>query len=399
MKITGLRTLRLAAYPRWCVVEIATDEGVIGIGETYDTAEAVEAHLHNTIAPMLLGRDPRDIEGHWNRIHRASRLTLGKSMEVRALSMVDVALWDVTARSRDEPVWRALGGGCRDRIRVYNTCAGYAYSGSHGGGYHATARGASNERPYEDLHAFLNDAGALARSLLAEGYTQMKIWPFDRFAEGGGGQYISLAQLDEGLGPFRAIRDAVGDAMEIACELHNLWSLPAAVRIAKGLEEIRPVWIEDPVPMDNIDTLARFRAESPAPVCASETVSTRWGFREMFDKGATDIAMLDVTWTGGLSEARKIGYMAEAYHLPATPHDCVGPITLMASVHLCMHLPNALVQEAVRAYVHGWYPEVVTGLPRIENGVVHAPQEPGLGIALRPELWTRPDATVRESAA
>ena len=278
MKITAIRTLRLAAYPRLCVLEIGSDEGTVGVGETYDTPGAVESHVHDTLAPALLGRDPRDIEGHWHRLHRAARLTLGKAMEVRALSMVDVALWDLVGRHYGLPVWRLLGGASRDRIQVYNTCAGYAYSGSLGGGYHASARGATAERPYEDLHAFLTDAGSLAKSLLADGFTQMKIWPFDRFAEAGGGSSITLRQLDEGLRPFRQVRDAVGDDMEIACELHNLWSLPAAIRIARALEDIRPVWIEDPVPMDNVDTLVRFRDATRVPVCASETVSTRWGF-------------------------------------------------------------------------------------------------------------------------
>jgi L-alanine-DL-glutamate epimerase-like enolase superfamily enzyme len=318
-------------------------------------------------------------------------------VEIRALSAIDVALWDLAGKASGAPVWRALGGASRDRIRVYNTCAGYRYSGQARGGYHATARAPSVERPYEDLHAFLDDAGALAESLLAEGFTQMKIWPFDRFAAQSGGRAITLSELREGLEPFRRIRAAVGERMEVACELHNLWSLPAAVRIARALEEFSPVWVEDPVPMDNLDALARFRDETRVPVCASETLATRWGFRPAFERGALDIAMLDITWSGGLSEARKIGAMAETYSLPVTPHDCVGPVTLAAGVHLCMHLPNALVQEVVRAYLHGWYQEIATGVPQVENGEVHAPTAPGLGVALRPAVRERPDAVVRLS--
>ena len=107
--------------------------------------------------------------------------------------------------------------------------------------------------------------------------------------------------------------------------------------------------------------------------------------------------MLDVAWVGGLSEARKIAAMAEAHHLPFAPHDCTGPVTLMASVHLCMHGPNALIQETVRAFNHGWYPQLVTNLPRIENGYVHLPEGPGLGMSLRPEVLQRDDLLVRTS--
>ncbi len=397
MRITGVETLRLGEFERLVFVVVHTDAGLTGLGETYDAPEAVESYVHSELAPVLLGADPRDIEGHWNRIYRMPRLALGKSVEIRALSAVDVALWDVSAKERGWPVWRALGGASRDRIRVYNTCAGYRYSGHKRGGYHATARPPSAERPYEDLHAFLNDAGALAESLLSEGYRQMKIWPFDQFAVASGGRAISLADLRVGLEPFRKVREAVGDRMEIACELHNLWSLPAAVRIARALEEYEPVWVEDAVPMDNLDALARFREQTNLPVCASETLATRWGFREAFARQAVDIAMVDVTWAGGLSEARKIGALAEVHSLPVTPHDCVGPVTLAAGVHLCMHLPNALIQEVVRAYLGGWYEEISTGLPVIRDGEVLAPEGPGLGVDLLPEVRERADAVARLS--
>jgi L-alanine-DL-glutamate epimerase-like enolase superfamily enzyme len=225
----------------------------------------------------------------------------------------------------------------------------------------------------------------------------MKIWPFDQFVAKTNGQYISLEDLDQGLEPFRKIRQAVGEKMEIMVELHSLWNLPSAIRIAKALEEFKPMWYEDPVRMDNLDALSEFKASTSIPTCASETVATRWAFREMLERHAVSIVMLDVAWVGGLSEARKIATMAEAHHLPFAPHDCTGPVTLMASVHLCMHGPNALIQETVRAFNHGWYPRLVTTLPRIENGYVYAPEAAGLGMALRPEVLERDDLTVRTS--
>ena len=147
--------------------------------------------------------------------------------------------------------------------------------------------------------------------------------------------------------------------------------------------------------MDNPRALASFRESTSIHVCASETIGTRWGFREMFELGALDIAMLDVTWTGGISEARKIATMAEVYSLPVAPHDCVGPFTLAANIHLCMNLPNAMVQEVVRAFMSGWYKDVSVGLPEVINGYIHAPHNPGLGVQLKPEVYKRSDAVVR----
>jgi len=400
MKITKIETVWLKRKPKLVFLRVSTDEGIVGTGETYETPAAIEAYVHNEIAAYLLGKDPLQIDRHWSHLFRLPRLALGKTMEIRALAAVDVALWDLYGNAVQQPVYQLLGGATRERMRVYNTCAGYEYVGDSGEGYHATAvRSSSNERPYEDLYAFLNHADRLAESLLAEGYTQMKIWPFDRLAEASGGRYISLEQLKEGLDPIRKIRAAVGDRMEIALELHNLWNLPSAIRIAKAAADFDIVWCEDPIPMDDINALADLRRQANVPICASETIGTRWGFRELFEKHAVDIAMPDITWCGGISETKRIAAMAETYSLPVAPHDCVGPITFMADVHLCMNLPNALVQEVVRAYLHGWYRDLVTELPHVADGFVHLPEGHGLGTRLRPEVFERSDAVVRVTQA
>ncbi len=396
MRITKLETIWLRGRPKLVFVRVHTDAGYIGLGETYETPEAIAAYVHTDVAAYLLGKDPLQLDKHWTHLFHAPRLALGKTLEVRALAAIDVALWDIFGQATELPLYQLLGGATRERIRVYNTCAGYDYAGDTGTGYHATATGGSKEdRPYEDLHAFLHHADRLAESLMAEGFDQMKIWPFDRFAEENGGRYITAAQLNEGLEPLRKIRAAVGDAMDIALELHNLWNAPSALRIAKAAADYGIVWCEDPIPMDSIDTLADLRRQAGVPICASETIGTRWGFRELFEKQAVDIAMPDITWTGGLSETKRIATMAEAYRLPVAPHDCVGPVTYVADVHLCMNLPNALVQEVVRAYLHGWYRELLTELPRLENGFVHCPEGVGLCTALNPRVFERPDAEVR----
>ncbi|MSO73747.1 MAG: mandelate racemase/muconate lactonizing enzyme family protein [Alphaproteobacteria bacterium] len=395
MKITKLETVWLKKQPKLVFLRVHTDEGIIGNGETYETPAALEAYVHNEMAAYLIGKDPLQIDRHWTYFFRAPRLALGKTLEIRALAALDVALWDIFGKSARLPLYQLLGGATRERIRVYNTCAGYEYAGDTGSGYHATASSPPSNRPYEDLYGFLNHADRLAESLLSEGYTQMKIWPFDRFAEASGGRYISLEQLKEGLEPFKKIRAAVGDRMEIALEMHNLWNLPAAIRIAKAAADYNIVWCEDPIPMDDLDALADLRRQANVPICASETIGTRWGFRELFEKRAVDIAMPDITWTGGIGETKRIAAMAEAYSLPVAPHDCVGPLTFVADVHLCMNLPNALVQEVVRAYVSGWYRDLVTELPRIKDGFVYLPEGHGLGTELRREVFERSDAVVR----
>src|SRR4029079_1006388 len=143
-------------------------------------------------------------------------------------------------------------------------------------------------------------------------------------------------------------------------------------------------WHEDPIRMDSLGDLKRYEAVSPAPISASETLGSRWAFRDLLETGAAGIVMLDISWCGGLSEARKIAAMAEAHQLPVAPHDCTGPVVLIASVHLSINRTNTLIQETVRAFFTGWYTELVTNLPRIENGYVYLPEGAGLGTELVP---------------
>ncbi len=394
MKITGVDTVRNRHYPALIWVQVHTDEGITGLGETTYTTGAVEAFIHAEAAQFLLGEDPRRIDTLWNAIRSSARVQTTRSAELKALSAIDVALWDIAGQAAGVPVYDLLGGPARDRVRVYNTCAGptYAMQGSH-------APPESGAGQYEDLYATLNHAGELAESLLAEGFTAMKIWPFEAFYPETDGQSISLVDLKRGLEPFEKIRTAVGNRIEIAVDMLSQWSVPAILRIARALEQFDLMWIEDPMPINNIDSLADFRDRVNIPVTASETVATREGFREMFERRAMDICMLDVTWCGGLSEAKKIATAAETYKLPVAPHDCTGPVTLMAGVHLSINAPNGLIQETVRAFNNSWYPVVVDRLPRIEQGHVYAPTDPGLGMALRPEFFTDPETTLRKSSA
>jgi L-alanine-DL-glutamate epimerase-like enolase superfamily enzyme len=186
--------------------------------------------------------------------------------------------------------------------------------------------------------------------------------------------------------------------MEIAVELHSRWGLQAAIRIAEALEEIKPLWYEDPIRMDNVDALAEYAGRTRVPVTASETLTSRYAFRELLEKKAVGIVMLDPGWVGGISEARRIAALAEAYHRPFAPHDCTGPVVYTAGTHLCLALPNAMIQEGVRAYYFGWYRDVLTDLPDARDGTVAAPTGPGLGARLLPDFTSRPDVEVRASS-
>ena len=225
----------------------------------------------------------------------------------------------------------------------------------------------------------------------------MKIWPFDLAAEANDGLDISAEELKTALKPFEKIRAAVGDRMEIMVEFHSLWQLLPAIKIAKALAPFDTKWHEDPIRMDSLADLKRYADASPAPISASETLATRWGFRDLIETGAAGIVMLDLSWCGGISEARKIAAMAEAWHLPVAPHDCTGPVVLAASTHLSLNATNALIQESVRAYYRTWYRDLVTALPEVTNGFITTPPGPGLGMELQPDLEKRFTATKRVS--
>ena len=384
MKITALETIRVAERPNLIWLEVHTDEGITGLGETFFGASAVEAHIHDYIAPRVIGRDPFEID------KLAADLVgyLGfrsSGVEMRGNSAFDIALWDIFGKALNQPVAQMLGGFTRREIRTYNTCAGTEYVKKTTGQVTANY-GIGDSNQYDDLNSFLNCADELALSLLEEGITAMKIWPFDRAAEAARGQYISGPDLRSALEPFEKIRKAVGDKMDIMVEFHSMWQLLPALQIAKALTPYQTFWHEDPIKMDSLASLKRYAEVSPAPISASETLATRWGFRDLLETGVAGVVMLDLSWCGGLSEARKIASMAEAWHLPIAPHDCTGPVVLCASTHLSLNAPNALVQESVRAFYRTWYRDLVTALPEVKGGMITVPPGPGLGMALHPDL-------------
>ncbi|NRG16920.1 mandelate racemase/muconate lactonizing enzyme family protein [Rhizobiales bacterium] len=396
MKITGVETIRLDEFPNLVWVRIATDAGIFGLGETFFGASAVEAYIHDWCAPKLIGRDALAIQA------RANEMTdylgwRGAGVETRAYSAVDIALWDIFGKAHGRPIADMLGGRSRDAIRTYNTCAGYKYVRDASAQTVANWHAGETDGPYEDLEAFLTDAGTLAKSLLDEGITAMKIWPFDIAAERSGGWDISPDELRGALKPFEQIREAVGEAMDIMVEFHSLWSLPMAKKLARELAPFKTYWHEDPFRLDNIADLKDYAASTEAFVCASETLAYTHAFREYLESGAAGVVMLDLSWCGGITQARKIAGMAEAYKVPIAPHDCTGPVVYAASCQLSLHAANALIQESVRALYTGWYTEVATGLPTVEKGFITIPEAPGHGVDFRDDVFERPDLKRRLS--
>jgi L-alanine-DL-glutamate epimerase-like enolase superfamily enzyme len=402
VKIVRIETLTSPTYPNLLWVQIHTDTGLVGLGETFRSPAAVAAYIHETAAPYLLGKDPRAVERHHETLDSGMAFR-AIGAEAKGLSAIDIALWDIFGQSVGLPIYACLGGPVRDTIRIYNTCAGYGYnvykSAAPGAGFAASWGLGDHTGPYEDLIAWQNEGRAadVARSLLDMGITAMKIWPFDQFADATGGNWITLEQIAQGVAPFRQIREAVGMRMEIAVELHSRWNYTSAVRIAEALEEVQPMWYEDPLRMDNLDMLAEYAHRTRVPVTASETLTGRYAFRELIEKRAVSVVMFDPGWVGGITEARRIAVLADAYHLPVAPHDCTGPVVYAAGTHLCLACPNAMIQEGVRAYYHGWYQDVLTDLPAIDHGFVAAPSGPGLGTRLKPGFAERDDVAVAVS--
>jgi galactonate dehydratase len=393
VRINRLETIRAARQPNVLLLQLHTDEELTGVGEAFFEAGAVEAHLHDTVAPALATlRDPTPEPAA--RVLAPYAGYQGAGVETRANGAVDLALWDLLGKRAGLPVVELLGGKVRERIEIYNTCAGSGYVGTSSR-QQSSNWGRNQDRPFEDLDAFLTDPGGLARELLDEGIGGMKIWPFDQAAERSGGTDISNADLAAGLALVEQIRDAVGDEIEVMIELHGLWNRRGATKICDALAPYRPYWVEDPLRPDAVDALAQLSADVDVQMALGETCVGRRGFLPLLQRGAIDVATVDVQWTGGLTEARKVAALADTYGVPVAPHDCTGPVTLAACTHLVLSQPNGLIQETVRSFVRTWYGELAGGLPTIEDGAISLTDAPGLGVELAEGLRTAPDVQTR----
>jgi len=368
MKITKVETI---TYPNvtqvhagrigWTWVRIHTDTGMHGTGETFPAPDSEKAVILNDYAPLLLGRDPRDIERLWLDLFTQVQFRGVGGAEMRALSAVDVALWDLLGKCSGLPAYIILGGQCWDSIPIYNTC-------------------------YDDLYDFNTKPVELARELMSAGIKAMKIWPFDDVAVRNRGQSITSHEIAEASMPIRQIREAVGEEMQIMVEFHGFWNLPCAVEIAHALEPYHVTWLEEMLPQDNMAAYETLARQVKQPLCISERLLTRWGYREVLERRAASIIMPDIAWCGGLSEARKIANAAHTMYLPVAFHNCGGPITHFASWHLAMATTNLQILETVRRHYNDRFLPVATASGAPRDGRLRVPPGPGLGVDIRDDF-------------
>ena len=287
--------------------------------------------------------------------------------EMRAISAIDMALWDLKGQDAGVPIYELLGGAVRERIRVYATGMPYTNVVEH------------------------------AKKILDKGITAIKGGPTISLALASDGQYLSPADLDIALKPIREIRDALGNSIQIANDGHGKWSLPVAIRIAQAMEEYEIMWQEDLMPLQNPKALRELQDSTKTPVCISERLLSRWQFREFIENGSARIVMPDLIWTGGISETHKIAILASTYQVPFAPHDATGPVNIFACAQICISSINAMIQEHVPSYYEGWYGDFVDPNLDIKDGFLHAPQNPGIGTRLKKDVKERKDVHIRVS--
>ena len=379
MKITSVESFVHPDFPNIIYVKIGTDAGVYGIGESYYFGRTVATFVDEFVAPTLIGLDPANIENISRKLTTYVG-ALSSGVEMRAKSAVDIALWDIKGKVEGKPIYQLLGGQSK-ALSIYNTCAGRGYMRKSDQDSSAWGISADNDQ-YEDLQAFLTDAGSLAKELLAEGIGGMKIWPFDTYAEKNDGADITEEDLKKGLIPLQKVRDAVGEKISLMLELHALWSPKAAKKIFEATKDLNLTWIEDPIYPDLLDDYAILRGEGYAPIAHGETVSSMTRVNALLKNDYIDVLTLDLGWCGGFTQGIKFTQATKKYGKSIAPHDCSGPIGLIAGAHLSTASDNAVVQETSRASLRTWYPMIVSKLPTIANGKISLGSEPGLGTEL-----------------
>ena len=353
-------------------VRLHTDKGIVGTGETYPFSNGEIGALKDH-APQPPRPRPARHRRHLAQpllSHGAMRNAGGADM--RILSAINMAQLDILGQACGLPLYRLLGGKTRSRVRVYNTTTDYW---------------AINEMKMGP------DTMKIVQFLLDRGITAMKIYPFS-----APDNYLSNQALERGLGWIREIRDKVGNQMDIAVDCWGRFDFASAMRIAKALEPYNIMYLEDAMLSSNAETYAHLARETSVPICMSETLATRYEYRAFLEAKACSVIMYDLTWCGGLSEAKKIADMADTYLIPTSPHTCGGPLLYTCAAHLCTALPNFLIMESnYWKYAHQ-FPYFVNNVPVPEDGHVTAPEVPGIGAEIKPELFTNGDAMVETVA-
>jgi galactonate dehydratase len=349
MKITRIETYYVdTEWSCWTLLKMFTDDGVTGVGEcTLETRESTVVGAVQDLSRYLIGKDPLLIEQHWQAMYRGS--PWHGVAQYTAMSGLEHAMWDIAGKVYGQPVYRLLGGPVRDRIRLYTwpTPAG------------------QSPAAYADA----------AREAVALGYTALKTDPFDDIFFTASPERLELA-----VARVAAMREAVGWSVDIAVDGHQRLYPQTAIDVARELEPLKPLFFEEPVPSDGVESLAKVAAHVRVPLATGERTFTRWGFRPILERGLVSVIQPDVCHVGGLMELRKIAAMAECYDVPISPHNPNGPVSLAASVQVAACTPNFLALESTHARTWQW--ELTPEPLAIIDGYVTLPTAPGLGIDL-----------------
>ncbi len=362
LKITDVRTALVRAHGLQLHVRVYTDQGLIGHGEATDAASGGAA-LVAGFGRLLQGQDPLNVDLLFERI-RTSGIFAGAQagQYVAALSGVEIALWDLAGKALGLPVYQLLGGKMRDRIRLY--CDSQTSS-------------PDDPRAKEKLQQ-IRDLGFTAVKIDIDDATDPMRWDRVNWT-------ASNAEVDNMVKKVAFMRESLDKRVDLAADMHGRYDVVSAKRVAAALEPFRLLWLEEPVPPENIDAMREVRASTRTPICCGENLYLRHGFREVLEKRAADIIMPDIQKCGGLLEARKIADMAHTYYVPVAPHCVVSPIGTMASCHVCAAIPNFLVLE------WHWLPRLeiwrnfVQEGEIIEKGFITMPDRPGLGVEMNEE--------------
>jgi len=342
-------------------IEVSTDEGITGWGEITGTLpvanRSVCAALRH-VSDLIEGDDPRLIEMIWNKIFRSFTYMGSRGATTNIISAIDIALWDIRGKVLGLPISELFGGPVRDGVPIY----------CH------PQNGSSIEEMVQHVKA-----------IVETGQKALKLDPFQPHHEEESNGYLTgkLSAESENLGADRiaAIREAVGPDIEVMIDCHGRFDAPTAIRLAKALEPYNIWWFEEPVPVESTHALRQVRENVGVPICVGERLHTRWEFVPILENELADFIMPDVTWTGGISEIKKIATMAEAYYVPISPHDASGPVNVLAGAHAMASVPNHYRVETSRAKLNA-YDEYIDHSLDIRGDKIYLSDRPGLGIEL-----------------
>jgi galactonate dehydratase len=368
LRITDVRTAMVMVHGPQAHVRIYTDQGLIGQGESTDAAIATPALVRSFAEGEdgwiqgLIGMDPLNVDAIWTYLRNNVFGGTQAGQYMTAVSAVEIALWDLVGKALGKPVYQLLGGKFRDQVRIY---------------LDTSMR--DNLGPECDKKtAYAKDNGfSIAKIDIDDARDPNRFDQYNRTANN--------AEMDRMLREVQHVREKLDPKIELAVDMHAFYDAPTAKRVAKELEPLKLLWLEEVVPAENVDAMADVRRSTNTPIATGENIYMRWGFRKLLEKQAVDILQPDIQKTGGLAEAKKIANMADAYYVPLAPHCVVSPIGMMGSVHACAAFPNFLCLEWHWVNQSNLWNNWVKEGNIIQNGFVTVPDKPGLGVEMNEE--------------